>query len=141
MIDSDMVATKKVSCPAGVSIDAAEDVFLLLAARAQALADAHLWRVDLDRMNRVIGCELIVPRGADTHIVHPYAVFRGAVAARAAKVALVHNHPAQNLVLSDGDRILTEMMAIFGDLLRIPVYDHIIVTDKAYFSFNEAGLL
>ena len=30
---------------------------------------------------------------------------------------------------------------MFGDLLRIPVNDHVIVTDKAYFSFRESGLL
>ena len=65
---------------AGVSIDAAEDIFLMLAARARGLADAHLWRVDLDRTNRVLGCELIVSRGADTHVIHPRTVFRGAMA-------------------------------------------------------------
>ena len=47
----------------------------------------------------------------------------------------------QDLALTDGDHILTEMMALFGDLLRIAVYDHVIVTDTAYFSFKEAGLL
>jgi DNA repair protein RadC len=43
--------------------------------------------------------------------------------------------------LTDGDHILTEMMAMFGDLLRIAVYDHVIVTDKAFFSFRDAGCL
>jgi DNA repair protein RadC len=127
--------------PAGVSIDAAEDIFLLLAARARGLKEAHLWRVDLDRANHVIGCELIVSRGADTHVIHPVSVFRGAIAARASKVVLVHNHSSQELTLTDGDHILTEMMAMFGDLLRIAVYDHVIVTDKEFFSFRDAGHL
>jgi DNA repair protein RadC len=125
---------------AGVTIDAAEDIFLLLAARARGLKESHLWRVDLDQANRVLGCELIVSWGADTHVIHPHSVFRGA-AARAAKVVLVHNHSSQDLALTDGDHILTDMMAIFGGLLRIPVDDHIIVADTAYFSFKEAGLL
>ncbi len=127
--------------PIGVSIDAAEDIFLLLAEQARGLKESHLWRVDLDRANRVLGAELIVSRGADTHVIAPHAVFRGAVAARAAKIVLVHNHASQELTLTDGDHILTEMMAMSGDLLRIPVCDHVILTDKAYFSFKEAGLL
>ena len=134
-------AVESVRIRAGVCIDTAEDIFLLLAARARGLAEAHLWRVDLDRENRVLGCELIVSRGADTHIIHPLAVFRGAMAVRAAKIVLVHNHVSQELALTDEDHILTDMMAIVGDLVQIPVYDHVIVTDKVYFSFKEAGLL
>jgi len=84
-------AIEKVPVPAGVCIDAAEDIFLLLAARAQGLKEAHLWRVDLDCANRVLGCELIVSRGADTHVIHPMSMFRGAISARASKVVLVHN--------------------------------------------------
>ena len=68
-------------------------------------------------------------------------MFRGAVVSRAAKIVLVHNHSCQELALTDGDHILTEMMALFGDVLRIIVYDHVILTHKAYFSFREAGWL
>ena len=134
-------AAENVRTLVGVSIDAAEDVFLLLAAQARGLKESHLWRVDLDQENRVLGCELIVSHGADTHIIHPQTVFRGAVVARAAKIVLVNNRVSQNLTLTDGDHILTEMMAMFGDVLRIPVHDHVIVMDKTYFSFKEAGLL
>ena len=141
MTDAVTPAVENPRLPVGVSIDAAEDIFLLLAARARDLKEAHLWRVDLDRANRVLGCELIVSRGADTHVIHPRSVFRGAVAARAAKIVLVHNHASQELALTEGDHILTEMMAMFGDVLRIPVYDHVILTNQAYFSFKEAGLL
>lgn len=141
MTDPVTPAAGNARIPGGVCIDAAEDIFLLLAARARGLKEAHLWRVDLDRENRVLGCELIVSRGADTHVIHPGSVFQGAMAVRAAKIVLVHNHASQELALTDGDYILTEMMALFGDLLRIAIYDHVIVTDKAYFSFEEAGLL
>ena len=141
MTDPATPAAGNARIPGGVCIDAAEDTFLLLAAQARGLKEAHLWRVDLDRENRVLGCELIVSRGADTHVIHPRSVFQGAMAVRAAKIVLVHNHVSQEFALTDGDHILTEMMALFGDLLRVPVYDHVILTDKAYFSFKESGLL
>jgi len=122
-----------------VTIDTAEDVFLLLAAEAAGLKESRLWRVDLDRDNRVLGRELIADRGADTLVIAPRRVFRGAVAAGAAKVVLVHNHPNQNLERTDQDHILTDLMAIGGAALGVPLHDHVIITDKTFFSFRDAG--
>jgi DNA repair protein RadC len=123
------------------TIDTAEDVFLLLAAEAAGLAESHLWRIDLDRGNRVLGRELIADRGADTLVVHPRRVFRGALAAGAAKVVIAHNHPSQNLARTDADHILTGLMVMAGCSLGIPLHDHVILTDKAFFSFRDAGHL
>ena len=127
---------------ARATIDTAEDVFLLLAAEAAGLKESHLWRVDLDRDNRVIGRELIADHGADTIVIAPRRVFggsRGAVAAGAAKIILVHNHPKQNLERTDPDHILTDLMAIAGAAVGVPLQDHVIITDKTFFSFRESG--
>ena len=120
-------------------IDTAEDVFLLLAAEAAGLKESRLWRVDLDRDNRVLGRELIMERGADTIMIHPRRVFRGAVTVGAAKVVLVHNHPSQDLARTDQDHILTDLMAVAGAALGISLHDHVILTDTNFFSFRDAG--
>jgi len=129
--------------PAALSlpVETGEDVFLLLAAEAAGLAESHLWRIDLDAKNRVLGKELIVDRGADTIIIHPRRVFRGALARDAAKVVLAYNRPSQDLTLKDSDYILNDLMGMAGDCLGIPVYDHVILTDKTFLSFRAAGLL
>lgn len=111
------------AAPAAATIETAEDAFLLLAPEAAGQTDAKLWRIDLGAQNRVLGRELVADRGADTIMIHPRRVFRGALAAGAAKVVLVHNHPAQDLALTDADRILTDIMAIAGDSIGIPVLD------------------
>ena len=124
------------------TINTAEDAFLLLAAEAAGLKESRLWRVDLDRDNRVIRRELIADRGADTIVIAPRRVFggnRGAVAAGAAKIILVHNHPNQNLERSDPDHILTDIMAIAGAAVGVPLHDHVIITDTKFFSFRNAG--
>ena len=129
---------------ARATIDTAEDVFLLLAAEAAGLKESRLWRVDLDRDNRVLGRELIADHGADTIVIHPRRVFggsRGAVVAGAAKIILVHNHPSQDLARTDEDHILTDLMAIGGAALGVPLHDSVIVTDRAFFSFRDAGYL
>ena len=127
-----------------VTIDTAEDVFLLLAAEAAGLKESRLWRVDLDRDNRVLGREIIADHGADTIVIHPRRVFagsRGAAAAGAVKVILAHNHPGQDLARTDEDYILTDLMAMAGDVVGIPVHDHVIITDKTFFSFRDDGYL
>ena len=166
---------------ARATIDTPEDVFLLLAAEAAGLKESRLWRVDLDRDNRVIGRELIADHGADTIVIAPRRVFggsRGAVAAGAAKIILVHNHTTgrrpcgtdsfremcqlscadQNLAAhmtakacpngrqcrslplpTDEDYILTDLMAIGGAAVGVPLHDHVILTDTKFFSFRDAG--
>ncbi len=122
-------------------IETGEDVFLLLAAEAAGLAEAHLWRIDLDAQNWFLGKELIVDRGADTIIIHPRRVFRGAVVRDAAKVMLAINRPSQDLTPTDNDHILKDLMGIAGYYLGIKVIDHVILARKTFLSFRDAGLL
>lgn len=125
----------------GALISAPSDIVMLFAPVLAGQAEAQLWRVDLDADNRVLGRELIMPRGADTIMVHTKRVYRGAVGRGAVRVALIHNHPGQDIARTNSDHILTDLMAMAGDTLGIPLFDHIIMTDGAYFSFREAGLL
>lgn len=129
--------------PAALSrtIETGEDVFLLLAAEAAGLAEARLWRIDLDAQSRVLGKELVVDRGADTVVIHPRTVFRGALARDAAKVVIATNRPSQDLTLTDKDHILKDLMGMAGDCLGCPVYDYVIMADKTFLSFRAAGLL
>jgi len=54
---------------------------------------------------------------------------------------MVHNHPHGELTPSFKDKELTERMAAIGDFVKVPVIDHLIITDKKYFSFSDSGLL
>ncbi|MDD7363678.1 MAG: DNA repair protein RadC [Peptoniphilus sp.] len=77
----------------------------------------------------------------DCTVVHPRDVFQGAISKKCHSVVLVHNHPAGNPKPSAEDRRLTERLCRAGDILGIPVVDHIIVGDHAYYSFLEDGAL
>ncbi|MGI9543438.1 MAG: JAB domain-containing protein, partial [Cyclobacteriaceae bacterium] len=54
---------------------------------------------------------------------------------------LIHNHPSGNLKPSEADIKLTYKLKQSGELLEVPVLDHIIFTDKDYFSFADQGIL
>jgi len=70
-------------------------------------------------------------------LVHPREIFAPAVAGRAAAVLLVHNHPSGDPSPSREDREITERIRTAGEILGIPVLDHVILGDCAFYSFRE----
>lgn len=111
---------------------------------APALRDAKQeeFRVLLLNTQHAVLRELVVTRGTlDASVVHPREVFRAAIIESAAAVLLVHNHPSGDPAPSREDREVTDQMAAAGQLVGIPVLDHIVIGDGRYVSFVEAGLL
>lgn len=56
-------------------------------------------------------------------------------------IILCHNHPSGTLVASASDKQLTNKIKLAGETLDIKVLDHLIITEKTYFSFADEGLL
>jgi DNA repair protein RadC len=87
-----------------------------------------------------------VSRGLlDTLLVHPREVFRAAIAANAAALVLVHNHPSGDPTPSEADIKTTRDLIRAGQLLKIEVVDHIIIghasasRTKDFSSLRELG--
>ena len=59
----------------------------------------------------------------------------------AISIILVHNHPSGTLQPSQSDINLTKKLKIAAQTLEIKVLDHIIVTEKTYFSFTDEKML
>ena len=81
----------------------------------------------------------------DTILVHPREVFRAAIAANAAGIVLVHNHPSGDPTPSEADIKVTRDLIRAGQLLKIEVVDHVIIgrataaRAKDYSSLKELG--
>ena len=63
------------------------------------------------------------------------------IADRAAAVIFAHNHPSGELQPSDADLRMHDQLTEAGKILGLRVLDHVIVTRKGYYSFQEAGLV
>ncbi len=82
----------------------------------------------------------IISRGSLTgSLVHPRELFRVAVAFQAASVLLFHNHPSGDTTPSDADRTVTARLSEVGELIGIPVVDHIVTGFGTWHSFAEKG--
>ena len=57
----------------------------------------------------------------------------------ASSIAIFHNHPSGDPHPSHEDVLLTHQLAAAGEVMGIPVLDHLILGDGCWFSFLEAG--
>jgi len=74
-------------------------------------------------------------------VVHPREVFADPITDRACAIIVAHNHPSGNLEPSDEDVDITKRLRQSGDILGIPMLDHLIFSESGYFSFMEHGLI
>ncbi len=95
----------------------------------------------LDTRGCLVRCEIISKGSLTGALVHPRDLFRIAVAYQAASVVLFHNHPSGNPSPSDADRRITDRLREVGELVGIPILDHIVLGCGDWYSFGEAGLL
>lgn len=95
----------------------------------------------LNGAHDVLAVRVITLGLANRTIVHPREVFAEAVADRACAILVAHNHPSGRLEPSREDQDITERIRYAGDLLGIPLLDHLIFSQEGYSSMMELGLL
>ena len=72
-------------------------------------------------------------------VVHPREVFKEAYLLSASSVICIHNHPSGDVTPSMEDIRVTKALIEIGEMNGIPVLDHLVVSDDAYYSFREHG--
>ncbi len=98
-----------------------------------------LWIIGLDAKNVPV-VESIVGQGtADRAPAHPREVFAPLLRAGALKGVLSHNHPSGDPEPSSADISLTRKMIEAGNILGIPIVDHIIIANDQHISLREMG--
>lgn len=101
----------------------------------------EFWILLMNRANEILRPVHISTGGVSGTVADPKLIFKQAIEHLASSMILFHNHPSGNLTPSQADKDLTKKLKDSGRLLDIPVLDHLIFTDKAYFSFADEGVL
>ncbi len=97
--------------------------------------------ISLNGANEVIENRTVTVGLLDRSQVHPREVFADVITDRAASVIFAHNHPSGALEPSNSDLKIHEQLTEAGKILGIKVLDHIIISKKGYYSFQENGLV
>ncbi|HEY3932369.1 MAG TPA: DNA repair protein RadC [Verrucomicrobiae bacterium] len=126
-------------------LDNPENVVALLREQNLLKSVETLQVLLLNTRHKLIRVEEISDGTLDTILVHPREVFKSAIAANAAAIVLVHNHPSGDPTPSEADIKVTRDLIRAGQLLKIDVIDHVIIgratPDRAkdYCSLRELG--
>ncbi len=101
----------------------------------------HFCVVMLNSKNGIMGIRTIHVGTVNMTVVGPREVFREAIREGASSIAVVHNHPSGDPTPSEEDFEITEKLAQVGDMLDMPVIDHVIIGHNGYKSFKELKYL
>jgi DNA repair protein RadC len=124
-----------------VKIASSSTVFELLQPILGELPHEEFWILYLNNANKIIEKLPISKGGITGTLVDVRVTLKKALELGATSLILAHNHPSGNLNPSEADKQLTNKLKIAAESIDIKVLDHLIVTEKSYFSFADEGLM
>lgn len=122
-------------------ITSSKAVFEIMQPIVGELQHEEFWVLYLNNSNKVIYKTQISKGGITGTVVDTRIIYKTALEHNATSVILVHNHPSGTLIASEADKQITRKLKEAGKHLDILVLDHVIVTEKSYFSFADDGIL
>ena len=122
-------------------ITSSNDAYQCVYAAMEDLQHEEFKILLLNRNNRVTKIETISVGGVAGTVVDPKVIFKKALEEQASSIILTHNHPSGNLNPSQADIEITKKLVKAGKTLEINVLDHLIISDKGYYSFLDEGLI
>lgn len=105
------------------------------------LPHEEFWVLYLNNSNKIIKSAQLSKGGITGTVVDVRLAFKEALQLGAVGIILAHNHPSGTLKPSQADIKLTKKLRTAGESLDIKVLDHLIITEKAYFSFADENML
>ena len=124
--------------PKGVCVTSPDSILRFVGHYAQKKQE-HFICITLNGASELISVHVISIGILNRAEVHPREVFAEAIKDRAAAIIVAHNHPSHDVQPSKADREVTQRLRQAGELLGIPVLDHVIFNQSRYYSFRESG--
>lgn len=122
-------------------VTSSSSVFELMQPIIGELSHEEFWIVYLNNSNKVLKKIQLSKGGIIGTLVDVRLVLKAALQIGAVGLILTHNHPSGSLIPSQADKKITQKLKIASDTIDIKVLDHLIITEKAYFSFADENLL
>jgi DNA repair protein RadC len=132
---------KLAEVPEAPQIKCSKDVADIFQPLLADLLHEEFWILFLNRSNRVIGRMKLSQGGVSGTVTDVRIVMKKAIENLASGIIVCHNHPSGNLNPSESDTKITQKIKEAGNLMDIQLLDHLIISDKDYYSFADNGLL
>ncbi len=122
-------------------ISSSKSVFELLQPRMGELEHEEFWIVYMNNSNKVLHTAQLSKGGITGTLVDVRLVMRQALELGSVALILAHNHPSGTLKPSNADKQITKKLKLAAGALDLKVLDHLIITQKEYYSFADEGIL
>lgn len=122
-------------------ISSSKDVFELLQPLLGELPHEEFWIVYLNYSNKVVHSAQLSKGGITGTLVDVRLVLKQALELGAVGLILAHNHPSGGLKPSTADKQITQKLQKAAEALDIKVLDHLIITQREYFSFADENIM
>ena len=122
-------------------ITCSKDVFNIMQPVIGDFEHEEFWVLFLSNSNKVVAKSQVSKGGLTATIVDVRLLFKRALELACVGVIVCHNHPSGKLQPSIADKNITQKIKEAGVTLDIKLLDHLIITQKAYFSFADEGIL
>lgn len=135
------IARRRLTAPVPELIRVTSSIDAFEACRHQ-MEDLHVEQLRvllLNRGNQIVRQEVLTTGSQSGTIADPKLIFQMALEHRASSFILVHNHPSGNITPSVADDRVTECVLKSGEMLDLPLMDHLIIGHGHYYSFADEG--
>lgn len=122
-------------------VTSSRDAFDAIASMLTDLYHEEFWLLLLNKANEIVAREKLSTGGMAGTVADVKMAFKIALDAKASAIIAVHNHPSGNLKPSEADIILTKKLKDAGRILDLPLLDHLIVSERGYYSFADEGAI
>lgn len=122
-------------------ITSSKDAYHIMQPLLGSLPHEEFWVLYLNNANKVLSKNQLSKGGITGTMVDVRLVLKTALEVGATGIILAHNHPSGTLKPSEADKQLTTKLSVAAKSLDIKVLDHLIITEKAYFSFADENIL
>lgn len=109
--------------------------------RISDLAEEYVYMIAVTSKCDVQGIFEISHGAVNASIVSPREILIRALLIGAVGIILVHNHPSGDTKPSEEDILVTKKISKACELVNIPLFDHIVIGSKGYYSFHDAGMM
>jgi DNA repair protein RadC len=125
----------------GRPVCSSRDAYDMVRSRLVLLDHEVFVALTLDAKHRVLGIHKVAQGSATSVEVHPREVYASVVREAGAAVIVAHNHPSGDPDPSAEDCDLTDRLVQAGNILGIPLLDHLVVGAGRFVSMADRGLL
>ena len=122
-------------------IKSSQDAVIILNPILADLEHEEFWVLYLNNSNKVMATHQLSKGGFTATLVDIRLLYQKALKLSTVGIIVAHNHPSGKLQPSKSDIDLTKKIKQAGVTLDIKVLDHLIITEKTYFSFADQGIL